>query len=107
LHRAIRLVVDTGLHHKRWTRQQAIDYTLANKPDAEPQARRDIDRYIVMPGQATAYKIGQIEILRLREEARAAMGARFDIRAFHDLVLGGGAVPLDVLRELVRGWSAT
>lgn len=105
LHRAVRLVVDTGLHHKRWTRQQAIDYTLANKPDAEPQARRDIDRYIVYPGQATAYKIGQMEIMRLREAARSAMGARFDIRGFHDLVLGNGAVPLDILGENVRAWS--
>jgi uncharacterized protein (DUF885 family) len=107
LHRAVRLVVDTGLHHKRWTRQQAIDYTLANKPDVEAQARRDIDRYIVFPGQATAYKIGQMEILRLREEARAAQGGRFDIKKFHDLVLGAGAVPLDILGELVRGWTAS
>jgi uncharacterized protein (DUF885 family) len=107
LHRAVRLVVDTGLHHKRWTRQQAIDYTLANKPDVEAQARRDIDRYIVFPGQATAYKIGQMEILRLREEARAAQGPRFDIKQFHDLVLGAGAVPLDILGELVRGWTAS
>lgn len=105
LHRAVRLVVDTGIHHKRWTRQQAIDYTLANKPDSEPQARRDIDRYIVFPGQATAYKIGQMEILRLRREAEAAMGERFDIRGFHDLVLGSGALPLDILGEQVRAWS--
>ncbi len=106
LHRAVRLVVDSGLHHKRWTRQQAIDYTLANKPDTEPQARRDIDRYIVMPGQATAYKVGQLEILRLREQARAQLGARFDIKSFHDMVLGSGAVPLDVLGERVAAWSA-
>ncbi|MBI1188634.1 MAG: DUF885 family protein [Alphaproteobacteria bacterium] len=106
LHRAVRLVVDTGLHHKRWPRQQAIDYTLANKPDAEPQARRDIDRYIVYPGQATAYKIGQMEILRLRRAAEAAMGAGFDIRGFHDLVLGSGALPLDILGEQVAAWSA-
>jgi len=105
LHRAVRLVVDSGLHHKRWTRQQAIDYTLANKPDTEPQARRDIDRYIVMPGQATAYKVGQLEILRLREQARAQLGARFDIKSFHDMVLGSGAVPLDVLGERVAAWS--
>ncbi len=104
LHRAVRLVVDTGLHHLRWTRQQAIDYTLANKPDVEAQARRDIDRYIVYPGQATAYKIGQMEILRLREESRAALGARFDLRDFHDVVLRGGALPLDVLGEEVRAW---
>lgn len=107
LHRAVRLVVDSGLHHKRWTRQQAIDYTLANKPDTEPQARRDIDRYIVMPGQATAYKVGQLEILRLREQARAQLGARFDIKSFHDMVLGSGAVPLDVLGERVAAWTAS
>ncbi|MDX2233984.1 MAG: DUF885 domain-containing protein [Hyphomonadaceae bacterium] len=106
LRRAIRLVVDTGLHHKRWPRQQAIDYILANQPGDEPQARKDIDRYIVMPGQATAYMIGQMEILRLRETARAAMGDRFDIRKFHTVVLGAGAVPLDILGERVGAWSA-
>lgn len=105
LRRAIRLVVDTGLHHKRWTRQQAIDYILANQPGDEPQARKDIDRYIVMPGQATAYMIGQMEILRLREEARKSMGGRFDIRAFHTVVLGAGAVPLDILGERVGVWA--
>lgn len=106
LRRAIRLVVDTGLHHKRWPRQQAIDYILANQPGDEAQARKDIDRYIVMPGQATAYMIGQMEILRLREEARLARGDRFDIRGFHDTVLGAGAVPLDILGERVKAWQA-
>jgi uncharacterized protein (DUF885 family) len=106
LRRAIRLVVDTGLHHKRWPRQQAVDYILANQPGGEEQARKDIDRYIVMPGQATAYMIGQMEILRLREAARQAMGARFDIRGFHSTVLSEGAVPLDILAERVRAWSA-
>jgi uncharacterized protein (DUF885 family) len=101
LRRAIRLVVDTGLHAKRWPRQQAIDYILANQPGDLPSAERDIDRYIVMPGQATAYLIGQMEILRLREAARARQGARFDIRRFHDVVLTNGAVPLDVLAGLV------
>jgi uncharacterized protein (DUF885 family) len=104
-HRAIRLVVDTGLHHKRWTRQQAIDYTLANQPVDPAQARRDIDRYIVMPGQATAYKIGMNEILRLRNGARARLGDRFDIKGFHDVVLAGGAVPLTVLGERVAAWQ--
>lgn len=107
LRRAIRLVVDTGLHHKRWPRQQAINYILANQPGDEAQARKDIDRYIVMPGQATAYMIGQMEILRLREEAREARGDRFDIRGFHDTVLGAGAVPLDILGERVKAWQAT
>lgn len=106
LRRAIRLVVDTGLHAKRWTRQQAIDYILANQPAGEREAARDIGRYIVNPGQATAYMIGQMEILRLREEARERMGDRFTISGFHDAVLANGAVPLDVLGELVREWSA-
>jgi uncharacterized protein (DUF885 family) len=101
LRRAIRLVVDTGLHAKRWPRQQAIDYILANQPGDLPSAQRDIDRYIVMPGQPTAYLIGQMEILRLREDARRRLGARFDIRRFHDVVLTNGAVPLDVLATLV------
>ena len=101
LRRAIRLVVDTGLHHKRWTRQQAINYILANQPGDEASARRDIDRYIVMPGQATAYLIGQIEILRLREVARGRLGDRFTLAKFHDVVLGNGSVPLDVLSALV------
>ncbi len=105
LRRAIRLVVDTGLHHKRWTRAQAIQYVLDNQPGGEAAARRDIDRYIVYPGQATAYKIGQMEILRLREAARAAMGARFDLRGFHDTVLGAGPLPLDILGDRVRAWA--
>jgi uncharacterized protein (DUF885 family) len=101
LRRAIRLVVDTGLHHKRWTRQEAINYILANQPGDEASAQRDIDRYLVMPGQATAYLIGQIEILRLREAARTRLGSRFTLAKFHDVVLGNGSVPLDVLGELV------
>lgn len=105
LRRAIRLVVDTGVHKKRWTRRQAVDYILANQPGDEASAMRDMGRYIVMPGQATAYMIGQAEILRLREEARTSMGARFSIAGFHDAVLANGAVPLDILGELVRGWS--
>ena len=107
LRRAIRLVVDTGLHHKRWPRQQAIDYIVANQPGDPAQARKDIDRYIVMPGQATAYMIGQMEILRLREKARTDMGARFDLRGFHTVVLGGGAIPLDILGERVGAWAAS
>lgn len=105
LRRAIRLVVDTGLHALRWPRQQAIDYILANQPGDEPSARRDIDRYIVMPGQATAYLIGQMEILKLREAARARLGTRFDLRHFHDIVLTNGSVPLDILGELVGAWA--
>lgn len=107
LRRAIRLVVDTGLHSKRWTRQQTIDYILANQPSNPREADRDTGRYIVNPGQATAYMVGQMEILRLRAEAQRTMGARFNISGFHDAVLANGAVPLDVLGELVRDWSAS
>jgi uncharacterized protein (DUF885 family) len=105
LRRAIRLVVDTGLHHKRWTRRQAMDYILANQPGDEASAQRDIDRYIVMPGQATAYLIGQREILRLRDTAKTRLGSGFTLAKFHDVVLGNGAVPLDVLGELVGGMA--
>lgn len=104
--RAIRLVVDTGLHARRWSREQAVQYILDNQPGDRAQAEKDIDRYIVMPGQATAYMIGQQEILRLREKARTAMGAKFDIRGFHDVVLTRGAVPLDVLAANVDAWIA-
>jgi uncharacterized protein (DUF885 family) len=104
LRRAIRLVVDTGLHHKRWTRERAIAYVLANQPSDEDQAKRDIERYIVNPGQAAAYMIGQMEILRLRAQAKTTLGTKFDIRQFHDAVLRNGAVPLNVLDELVTAW---
>lgn len=104
LRRAIRLVVDTGLHAKRWPKEQAIGYILANQPGDLESATRDINRYIVMPGQATAYLIGQMEILRLRAAAQRRLGARFDIKTFHDIVLGSGFVPLDVLKELVEAW---
>jgi uncharacterized protein (DUF885 family) len=104
--RAIRLVVDTGLHSKGWTEQQAVDYFLANGPTSEGQVRAEIRRYIVTPGQATAYKVGMLKILELRERARAALGDRFDIRRFHDTVLGGGALPLAILERRVDGWIA-
>lgn len=95
--RARRLVVDTGLHALRWTRQQAIDYGI---PPAE------VDRYIVMPGQACAYKIGMLRILALRARAQAALGARFDIRRFHNTVLETGNVPLPVLDQVIDAWIA-
>jgi uncharacterized protein (DUF885 family) len=105
--RAIRLVVDTGLHAKGWTEQQAVDYFLANGPTSEGQVRSEIRRYLVMPGQATAYKVGMLKILELRERARAARGERFDIRHFHDTVLGGGALPLSMLERRVDDWIAS
>jgi uncharacterized protein (DUF885 family) len=104
--RAIRLVVDTGLHAKGWTEQQAVEYFLANGPTSEGQVRAEVRRYIVMPGQATAYKVGMLKILELRERARSALGPAFDIRAFHDVVLGGGALPLAILERRVDEWIA-
>ncbi len=104
--RAIRLVVDTGLHSKGWTEQQAVDYFLANGPTSEGQVRAEIRRYIVMSGQATAYKVGMLKIVELRERAAAALGDEFDIRAFHDTVLGGGALPLSILERRVDDWIA-
>ena len=104
IRRAIRLVVDTGLHSKRWSRDKAVQYILDNQPGDKPQAQKDIDRYIVMPGQATAYMIGQREILRLRDKAKSSLGARFSYKGFHDVVLSHGAVPLDVLAQNVEAW---
>ncbi len=102
--RAVRLVVDTGLHHKHWTRQQAIDYFKANAAKTELDIINEIDRYIGNPGQALAYKIGELKIKQLRGEATAQLGDQFDIRAFHDVVLGSGAIPLDVLEANVQRW---
>lgn len=102
--RAVRLVVDTGLHSQGWTRQQAIDYFRANAPKSELDISNEIDRYIAWPGQALAYKVGQLKILELRDAARQALGAKFDIREFHDEVLSTGAVPLSVLDHTVHAW---
>ena len=104
LWRACRLVVDTGMHHKKWTREEAIDYLAQNTPNPQGDIVKAIERYIVMPGQATAYKIGMIEILRLRESARNRLGERFDVREFHDVVLTSGPVPLSILGENVDAW---
>ena len=102
--RAIRLVVDTGIHFKRWTRDQVVQYFHDHSSQNEAIVQSETDRYIAWPGQALSYKIGQLTILRLREEAKQALGAKFDIRAFHDEVLGAGALPLDVLESRIRAW---
>lgn len=104
--RAVRLVVDTGMHAKRWSREQAIEYMLANTGMAEAEVVAEIERYIVMPGQACAYKIGMKRISDLRERAKAALGDRFDIRAFHAVVLHDGALPLELLERVVDDWIA-
>ncbi|MBL4853318.1 MAG: DUF885 domain-containing protein [Robiginitomaculum sp.] len=104
LWRAARLVVDTGLHDKKWTRQQAIDYLTENTPNAENDCIKAIERYIVMPGQATAYKIGMLKILSLREDAKAELGDKFDIREYHEVILGSGPVPLTIMEERVKTW---
>ena len=101
LFRAVRLVVDTGIHHRRWTREEAIEYMLANTGMAESDVVSEVERYIVMPGQATAYKVGMMKILELRQKAMDELGDRFDLRDFHDVVLKTGAVPLDILEQIV------
>jgi len=105
--RAVRLVVDTGIHYKGWTRQQAIDFFKDNAAKAEHDIVNEIDRYIGNPGQALAYKIGQLKILALRERAERQLGDNFDIRAFHDELLGAGALPLDLLEQRMDTWLAT
>ena len=102
--RAIRLVLDTGLHSKGWTEEQAVQYFLDNAAITEAQARSEVRRYIVTPGQATAYKIGMIKIQDLRKKAETELGDKFDIKGFHDTVLGGGALPLDLLERRVDQW---
>jgi uncharacterized protein (DUF885 family) len=106
LFRAVRLVVDTGLHHKRWSREQAIRYMVENSARPEGSAVREIERYAVWPGQACSYKLGEIVISRLRSESEQKMGGRFDIKRFHDVVLRGGSMPLTVLERRVRGSAA-
>jgi uncharacterized protein (DUF885 family) len=102
--RAMRLVVDTGLHHKGWTRQQAIDYMRSHSPMPESDVIVEVERYIADPGQALGYKIGQLEITRLRREAEKTLGPRFDVKAFHRVVLTNGALPMSVLGAQVKDW---
>ena len=104
--RAIRLVVDTGLHAKGWTEDEAIAYFLDNAAITKPQALAETRRYIVWPGQATSYKIGMLKILELRAKAEEELGDKFDIRGFHDTILGGGALPLAILEKNVDRWIA-
>ncbi|BDA61319.1 hypothetical protein NUITMVS1_27820 [Shewanella xiamenensis] len=106
LFRAVRLVVDTGIHHSRWTREQAIDYMKKNTGMSDRDVTAEIERYIVMPGQATAYKVGMMKILELREKSKQALGDKFDLRDFHDVLLKNGAVPLDILEKLVDRYIA-
>lgn len=106
LWRAVRLVTDTGLHAKRWSREQAIEYFRANSLLSERDIVKEVERYITNPGQATSYKIGELKIMELRQRAQAALGTRFDIRDFHAVVLGSGSVPLDVLEDQVDAWVA-
>lgn len=105
--RAIRLVVDTGMHHKKWTEEQAVEFFSQNSPAPLGTIRTEIRRYWVWPGQATAYKVGMIDIQRLRKMAEDELGEQFDIKAFHDTILGGGALPLSMLEQQVKNWIAS
>jgi uncharacterized protein (DUF885 family) len=109
--RAVRLVVDTGLHHRGWTRERAVAYFLAHvvstTEDVAATASREVDRYIAWPGQALAYKTGQLKLVELRERAAKALGPRFDVRAFHDEVLREGPLPLEVLEARIDTWIAS
>ncbi len=105
--RSVRLVLDTGLHRKRWTPEQAIAYMQEKTGMKESDVRIEVNRYLVQPGQASSYKMGQLRLLALRDKARTALGPRFDIRAFHDLILGNGAMPMTVVEQAVDGWIAS
>jgi len=107
LWRAARLVVDTGIHAMQWNRQQGIDYYVNNTPNATSDGVKMVERHIVMPSQATAYKMGMLKILELRENAKQQLGDKFDIRQFHDVVLKNGPVPLNVLENFVNQWIAS
>ena len=102
--RAVRLVVDTGMHAKRWSREEAIDYMVSNTGMTEAEVTREIERYTVWPGQATAYKTGQLAILKMRADAESALGDKFDLREFHEVILMNGAMPLGILEDVVEDW---
>jgi len=105
LWRASRLVVDTGIHSKKWSREKAINFLAENNPTGELENKKGIERYFIMPGQATAYKIGMEKILDLRERSKAKLGEKFDIREFHDVILSNGSLPLDILEDQVQQWE--
>lgn len=105
--RAMRLVVDTGIHAKGWTREQAIRYMIDNSPMPESDATAEVERYIAIPGQALAYKIGQLTMLRLKADAKQKLGAKFDPRGFHATLLDTGALPMPVLERKVADWIAS
>jgi uncharacterized protein (DUF885 family) len=107
MHRAIRLVVDVGIHDMGWTREKAIQYMLDNEPVSEATAIQEVERYIIMPGQAVSYKIGELQILELRSKAQKALGKKFDVRAFHDQVLKDGAMPLVIFEPKIEYWMST
>ena len=104
--RAVRLVLDTGVHYRHWTRQQMIDFFHEHSSEDEPDVQNETDRYIVFSAQALGFKLGQLEIRRLREQAQTQLGSHYDVRAFHDEILNGGALPLDVMDERVSLWIA-
>jgi prolyl oligopeptidase len=105
--RACRLVIDTGIHSQGWSRQQAIDYLMTNAGKDEHEATVEIDRYIASPGQALAYKVGQLNLLALRDEAVRELGDKFDLRSFHDALLANGSLPLPILDDQMKAWIAT
>ncbi len=109
LFRAARLVTDTGIHAKGWTEDQAVDYMIKTAAAGRPpaQARSEVRRYITLPGQATGYKIGMLKIMELRRKAEKALGPKFDLKAYNDLVVGEGSLPLTVLERAVDEWIAT
>ncbi|MGY8916594.1 MAG: DUF885 domain-containing protein, partial [Flavobacteriales bacterium] len=104
IHRAIRLVVDTGIHAKGWTREEAIQYSLENEAESEADITTEIERYIVAPGQALSYKIGQLKIRELRTRAETALGDAFSIKEFHNQILSSGSLPLVLLEEKIEKW---